>query len=76
MPVAYTTVRTANADPAAVRDRILSLDGVAEAHVVSGDVDVLVEFRTGSLHELSALLTDHVQRLEGVENTHTYVALD
>lgn len=57
---------------AAVRD----LPGVTEAHVVSGDFDLIAEVEGESVRDLQRTVTGGIHGVDGVGTTRTYVQLD
>ncbi|NEU55833.1 Lrp/AsnC family transcriptional regulator [Halorussus sp. MSC15.2] len=57
---------------AAVRD----LPGVASAHIVSGDFDIVAEIEGETVRDLQRIVTDGIHEVAGVGTTRTYVQLD
>lgn len=52
-------------------DRIAALEGVHEVHLVSGEHDILLKVRGGSIEHIGALVIDKIRPLEGVGRTLT-----
>jgi len=73
---AYVTVITGSGASDDAVAAIRELPGVAEAHVVSGDFDVVAEIEGESVRDLQRTLTDGIHGAEGIGTTRTYVQLD
>ena len=73
---AYTTIitgRGASEDAiAAIRD----LAGVTEAHIVSGDFDIVAEIEGETVRDLQKIVTGGIHEIEGVGTTRTYIQMD
>ncbi|WP_276279504.1 Lrp/AsnC ligand binding domain-containing protein [Halorussus caseinilyticus] len=52
------------------------LSGVTEAHVVSGDFDVVAEIEGETVRDLQKIVTGGIHEVEGVGTTRTYIHLD
>jgi DNA-binding Lrp family transcriptional regulator len=59
-----------------LRDEIVAVDGVIDAHIVAGDVDFIATVEVDTPSEVKDVVATHVQALDGVEDTQTYVAMD
>jgi DNA-binding Lrp family transcriptional regulator len=55
---------------------VRSLAGVAEAHIVAGDYDIIVEVDTEEVYEVLHTASSDIQDLEGVADTKTYISLE
>ena len=53
---------------------IAELDGVSEVYSVTGDVDLVAVVRVREHEELADVIADHLNKIEGVRSTKTYVA--
>ena len=73
---AFVLVDATTGDAGKLPALLEAIDGVAEAHVVAGDHDVVVEIEADTVYDVLATVTEHVRPLAGVERTRTYVALD
>jgi Lrp/AsnC family leucine-responsive transcriptional regulator len=60
----------------AVLARIASHPCVQEAHKVSGDWDVLLKIRTGSVRELNDFISETLQGQQLIDRAQTYVAME
>ena len=56
----------------AVRD----IDQVAEAHIVAGDYDLIVEVSADEVYEILHTVSSGIQGMDGVADTRTYISLD
>jgi DNA-binding Lrp family transcriptional regulator len=54
-----------------VRDR----DGVREAHIVAGDVDVIAEVEGDEVYDVIHGVATSIRDVEGVVDTRTYISL-
>jgi DNA-binding Lrp family transcriptional regulator len=75
MVQAFITVETVAGEStellAAVRDR----DGVREAHVVAGDVDLIAEVECDGVYDVINGVATSIRDVEGVVDTRTYISL-
>ena len=55
---------------------VQNLDGVAEAHIVAGDFDIIVEVDTEEVYEVLHTASSDIQDLDGVADTKTYISLE
>jgi DNA-binding Lrp family transcriptional regulator len=68
MVVAYVMVKAHTGEAGRLRDDIEEIDGVVSAHIVAGDVDIIAKVDVDSP-------ADALEALDGVEDTHTYIAM-
>lgn len=73
---AYTAVITGTGASERVAADVRELPGAVEAHVVSGDFDVVAEIEGETVRDLQRTVTGGIHELEGVGTTRTYVQLD
>ena len=76
MVVAYVMVKAHTGETDRLADDIEAVDGVAAAHIVAGDVDIIAKIEVDSPGEVKNIAATTIQNLSGVEDTHTYVAMD
>lgn len=76
MVKAYVMVKTLVGEVDSIRDEIRALEGVTDAHIVAGDVDIIATVAVESPAEIKELVASEVHELEGVESTNTYIAMD
>jgi len=73
---AYVMVKAHTGDADRLRSEIEGIDGVTEAHIVAGDVDLIVKVSVDTPAAVKDAAATHVQDIEGVESTQTYIAMD
>lgn len=76
MVIAYVMVKANTGEADRLKTAILDLDGVIDAHVVAGDVDIIAKLDVESPEDVKAIAADGIQGVEGVEDTHTYIAME
>lgn len=76
MITAYVMVKSATGDVDRLKAAMSSIDDAIErVSVVAGDVDYIVKLRVdepGEVKEVAAA----IHELAGIEDTHTYIAMD
>jgi DNA-binding Lrp family transcriptional regulator len=75
MVVAYVMVKAHTGQADRLANDIEATDGVTSAHIVAGDVDIIAKVDVASPGEVKNIAATTIQNLEGVEDTHTYVAM-
>lgn len=73
---AYVMIDTAAGTADEVYRTLNDADGVVEAHVITGDFDVMVELAGDEPRDLLRTVTTSVRPIEGVGATRTYVCID
>jgi DNA-binding Lrp family transcriptional regulator len=87
MPSAYIAVHTASGTSPEVLAAVREIEEVAEAHVVAGNYDLIIELEARSAghldyadspvtEQLLPIVTKEIQGIEGVGATRTYIVLD
>ena len=76
MVIAYVMVKAHTGDADRLKDEIEAVDGVVEAHIVAGDVDLIAKVDVETPAEVKDVAATHIQSIEGVESTQTYIAMD
>ena len=76
MVVAYVMVKAHTGEADRLADDTEAIDDVIAAHIVAGDVDIIAKVEVDSPGEVKDIAATTVQNLEGVEDTHTYVAMN
>ncbi len=59
-----------------VARKIASFPEVQEAHIITGDWDIVLKVRVSDIEELGKFIIDKLRKVEGVEKTLTCVVLD
>ena len=75
MVVAYLMVKAHTGEADRLKDDIEAIDGVVSAHIVAGDVDIIAKVDVDSPADVRDVVASKIQSLDGVEDTHTYVAM-
>ncbi len=65
----------AMSNPLAVEE-LKKINEVIECHYTTGDWSVLVKILCKNNEHLMALLNNHIQKIEGVSRTETFISLD
>jgi DNA-binding Lrp family transcriptional regulator len=73
---AYIMVKAYTGEADRLKTDITDIDGVERAHIVAGDVDIIAVVDVGSPAEVKDVAATHVQDIDGVEDTQTYIAMD
>jgi DNA-binding Lrp family transcriptional regulator len=76
MVYAYVMVKANTGEADRLRDDISSLDGVVEAYIVAGDVDIIATVDVETPAEVKDIAATAMQDIAGVEDTQTYIAMD
>ncbi len=76
MVTAYVMVKAHTGDADRLKREIEAIDGVEEAHIVAGDVDLIAKVSVETPAAVKDVAATHVQDIEGVESTQTYIAMD
>lgn len=76
MVKAYVMVKANTGEADRLRERIEAVEGVGSAHIVAGDVDLIAKVGVGSPAEVKDVAATHIQSIDGVESTQTYIAMD
>jgi DNA-binding Lrp family transcriptional regulator len=73
---AYVMVKAHSGGAERLRDEILGVEGVDSAYIVAGDVDFIATVSVDETADVKAVAATHIQSLDGIEDTQTYVAMD
>ena len=68
-------VRVESGQTDSVRERLKLLPGIRETVTVGGEFDFICKTRTSTLDGLGNLVTDGIQRIDGIRKTTTLVTL-
>jgi DNA-binding Lrp family transcriptional regulator len=71
---AIALVRATRSGLATVGPRLAETDGVAEVYTVTGEWDFVAIIRVREHEELATIVAQELNRLDGIERTHTMVA--
>jgi DNA-binding Lrp family transcriptional regulator len=73
---AYVMVKAHSGDADRLRSEIREVEGVVDAYIVAGDVDFIATVDVDETAEVKAVAATHIQNIDGIEDTQTYVAMD
>ncbi|WP_276301943.1 Lrp/AsnC family transcriptional regulator [Halorussus lipolyticus] len=76
MVTAYVMVKANTGEADRLKNSIMDLDGVIDAHIVAGDVDIIAKLDVDSPADVKEIAADGIQGVKGVEDTQTYIAMD
>jgi DNA-binding Lrp family transcriptional regulator len=76
MVTAYIMVKAHTGDADRLKTEIEAIDGVTDAHIVAGDVDLIAKVSVETPAEVKDAAATHIQSIDGVESTQTYIAMD
>ncbi|WP_049922407.1 Lrp/AsnC family transcriptional regulator [Halopiger djelfimassiliensis] len=76
MVTAFVMVKANTGEADRLRDDIKTIEGVQAAHIVAGDVDIIAKARVDTPAEVKEIAATHIQGIDGVEDTQTYIAMD
>ncbi len=74
--VVSVTLEHPSLDLKKLKEGLLSIPEITDAHNLTGDTDLLLIIKTRSIDELRKLLTEKVQHLPGVKRLSTSIILD
>ncbi|WP_232686398.1 Lrp/AsnC family transcriptional regulator [Halobacterium zhouii] len=75
MVVAYVLVKANTGDADRLLDDVASIDGIVDAHVVAGDVDIIAKLDVDSPADVKNIAANAIQATAGVESTETYLSM-
>jgi DNA-binding Lrp family transcriptional regulator len=76
MVTAYIMVKANTGEADRLRTEIDGIEGVGEAHIVAGDVDIIAKVDVENWAEVKHLAAMAIQEIDGVEDTQTYIAME
>ena len=77
MPVtAYIMIKANTGEADRLRNDIEAIEGVENAYIVAGDVDIIAKVRVDSPCAVKDIAATKIQGISGVEDTQTYIAMD
>jgi DNA-binding Lrp family transcriptional regulator len=76
MVTAYVMVKANTGEADRLRNEVEKIDGVIDAHIVAGDVDIIAKLDADSPAMVKEISADGIQGISGVEDTQTYIAMD
>jgi DNA-binding Lrp family transcriptional regulator len=74
MVTAIVLLSVARARVTEVADKLASTEGIAEVYSVAGRYDLVAMVRVRTNEELADIVTNRMQRIDGIEGTETLIA--
>ena len=75
MVVAYVMIKAHTSEADRLKGAIEALDGVLDAHIVAGDIDLIAKVEVDSPAAVKDVAATRIQAIDGVEDTQTYIAM-
>jgi len=72
----FIMVEAGTGQAEALLERIREMEHVADANVVAGDVDIIVEAEAEEVYEIINSVATEIRSSGGVNDTKTYVCLE
>jgi DNA-binding Lrp family transcriptional regulator len=76
MVTAYILVKANTGEADRLLDDVLDVEGVADAHIVAGDVDLIAKVAVETPSAVKDAAATGIQSTDGVESTETYLTMD
>ena len=73
---AFIMAKTSAGKSAELQAGIEAVEGVAEAHVVAGQYDIIVEAEGEEVYTVIHTVSTEIRDLDGVVDTRTYICLE
>lgn len=75
MVIAYVLVKANTSEADRLRQAIEDCDGVTNAYIIAGDVDLIARAEVDSTADVKHLVADCIQSIDGIADTTTYIAM-
>lgn len=75
MVIAYVLVKANTGEADRLLNDVSAVDGVADAHVVAGDVDLIAKIDVDAPTDVKRIVANNLQSIDGVEDTETYISM-
>jgi len=76
MVYAYVMIKANTGQADRLRNDVDDIDGVVDAYIVAGDVDIIATVDVDTPAEVKDIAATAIQGIDGVEDTQTYIAMD
>jgi DNA-binding Lrp family transcriptional regulator len=74
--VAYVAIKANTSEADRLLETVSAVDGVVDAHIVAGDVDLIAKLNVDSPAAVKQVAAEEFGGIEGVESTTTYLAME
>ena len=75
MVTAYVMVKANTGEADRLLHEIADIDGIVDAHIVAGDVDIIAKLDVDSPADVKEIAATTIQNTDGVEDTETYISM-
>ena len=75
MVTAYVMVKANTGEADRLLHAIADVDGVTDAHIVAGDVDIIAKVDVDAPADVKEIAATTIQNIDGVEDTETYISM-
>jgi DNA-binding Lrp family transcriptional regulator len=75
MVTAYVMVKANTGEADRLLHEIADVDGVTDAHIVAGDVDIIAKLDVDAPADVKEIAASAIQDISGVEDTETYISM-
>jgi DNA-binding Lrp family transcriptional regulator len=76
MVTAYVLIKAETPEADRLLDAVREVDGVVDAHIVAGDVDLIAKVTVDSPAAVKTAAAEQIGTIDGVESTQTYVTME
>jgi len=73
---AYVMIKAHTGEADRLREEMKAIEGIERAHIVAGDVDLIAVVDVDSPAAVKDVAATHIQNIEGVADTQTYIAME
>ena len=73
---AYIMIKANTGEADRLRQEIGDIEGVADVHIVAGDVDLIAKVDVAEPADVKEIAANGIQGISGVESTQTYIAME
>lgn len=73
---AYIMVKAHTGEAERLQQEIGAIEGVETVSIVAGDVDLIAKADVADPAAVREVAATSIRSIDGVENTHTYIAMD
>lgn len=74
MVTAFVLINTQRGEVNATAQRLLEIEGVADVYSVTGEYDLVAQLRFPNYEDLAEVVTQHMQQIPSITQTHTLMA--
>ena len=74
MTTAFVMLKVARGQVSSTAEELLDVQGVTEVYSVTGEYDLIAGIRVKNPDEVADVVTEHLHKVSGIEQSHTHVA--